>query len=93
MLRCALQEGKAAVILAKYHANGGDERDPLVVFELAQIRHALRMEEEINKSTSFSSLFTVPGNRKRMRLIIAIALFSQWRHEIPFTYSCLILTY
>ncbi|RDB26139.1 Lactose permease [Hypsizygus marmoreus] len=71
-------EGKAASTLAKYHANGGDERDPLVVFEIAQIRHAIRLEEEISKSTSFRSLFASPGNRKRMRLIIAIAVFSQW---------------
>lgn len=75
-----LQEGRAANILAKYHANGGDERDPLVVFEIAQIRHAIRMEEELNASTSFRSLFSTPGNRKRMRLIIAIGLFSQWRY-------------
>ncbi|KXN84749.1 Lactose permease [Leucoagaricus sp. SymC.cos] len=71
-------EGRASVILAKYHANGNDVRDPLVVFEIAQIRHALRMEEEINKSTSYLSLFATPGNRKRMRIIIAIAMFSQW---------------
>lgn len=67
------------MILAKYHANGGDERDPLVVFEMAQIRHALRLEERINKATSYWSLFSTPGNRKRMRLIMAIAVFSQWR--------------
>jgi len=71
-------EGKAAAILAKYHADGGDERDPLVVFELAQIRHAIRMEEEVNKTTSYTSLFSTPGNRRRMRLIFAIAMFSQW---------------
>ncbi|KAJ3567404.1 hypothetical protein NP233_g6387 [Leucocoprinus birnbaumii] len=71
-------EGRASAILAKYHANGNDVRDPLVVFEIAQIRHALRMEEEINKSTSYLSLFSTPGNRKRMRIIIAIAMFSQW---------------
>ncbi|KAG6809901.1 hypothetical protein H0H92_014186 [Tricholoma furcatifolium] len=71
-------EGKAAAILCKYHANGGNERDPLVVFELAQIRHAIRMEEDINSSTSYRSLIATPGNRKRMRLIVAIALFSQW---------------
>ncbi|EKM78879.1 hypothetical protein AGABI1DRAFT_75451 [Agaricus bisporus var. burnettii JB137-S8] len=71
-------EGQASTILAKYHANGDDARDPLVVFEIAQIRHALRMEEEINKNTSYLSLFATPGNRKRMRIIIAIAMFSQW---------------
>lgn len=78
------REGKAAQILAKYHANGGDERDPLVVFELAQIRHAIRMEEEIRDSTSYWYLFATPGNRKRMRIIIAIAIFSQWRFVVLF---------
>lgn len=72
------RESKAAQILAKYHANGGDERDPLVVFEMAQIRHALRLEEKISKTTSYWSLFSTPGNRKRMRIIIAIGVFSQW---------------
>ncbi|KAG7089581.1 hypothetical protein E1B28_011248 [Marasmius oreades] len=71
-------EGKAARIFAKYHANSNDEHDPLVVFEIAQIRHAIRLEQEINKDTSFKSLFATPGNRKRMRIIIAIACFSQW---------------
>jgi len=72
------RESKAARILAKYHANGGDERDPLVVFEMAQIRHALRMENKLNNATSYWSLFSTVGNRKRMRLIMGIAIFSQW---------------
>ncbi|KII85011.1 hypothetical protein PLICRDRAFT_116656 [Plicaturopsis crispa FD-325 SS-3] len=71
-------ESQAARTLARYHANGGDERDPLVVFEMAQIRHALKMEKEISKSTSYLSLLQTSGNRKRVRLIIAIAMFSQW---------------
>ncbi|KAF7336639.1 Hexose transporterarabidopsis thliana mutm-like protein-1 [Mycena venus] len=71
-------ESKAAKILAKYHANGDTEPHPLVQFELAQIRHALRLQEEIDRGTSYWSLFMTPGNRKRMRLIIGIAIFSQW---------------
>lgn len=71
---------EAQKILAKYHANGRDPRDPLVAFEVAQIQQALRLETEIAKSTSYLSLFQTPGNRKRMRLIIGIALFSQWRY-------------
>ena len=73
-----MQEGKAAAVLGKYHGDGG-ERVPLVVFELAQIRHAIRMEEETNTSGSYFSLVSTPGNRRRMRIIIAIAVFSQWR--------------
>ncbi|KAJ7284990.1 general substrate transporter [Mycena rebaudengoi] len=71
-------ESKAAKILSKYHANGTDEPHPLVQFELAQIRHALRLQEEIDRASSYWSLFTTPGNRKRMRIIVAIAIFSQW---------------
>ncbi len=58
----------------------GGDLDPLVTFEMAQIRHAIRMEEDINKSTSYWSLFSIPANRKRIRLIIAVAVFSQWRY-------------
>ncbi|KAJ6619758.1 hypothetical protein B0H10DRAFT_1145983 [Mycena sp. CBHHK59/15] len=71
-------EGKASEILTKYHANGSTEPHPLVQFELAQIRHALRLQEEIDRGASYWSLFATPGNRKRMRIIIAIAIFSQW---------------
>jgi hypothetical protein len=46
---------------------------------MVKILHALRMEEEINKNASFASLFATPGNRKRMRIVLGIALFSQWR--------------
>ena len=73
------KEEKASKVLAKYHANGGNEHDPLVVFEIAQIRHAIKMEAEINRRTSYWSLFSTPGNRKRMMIIMAIAIFSQWR--------------
>ncbi|VDB84795.1 unnamed protein product [Peniophora sp. CBMAI 1063] len=72
------RDGAAARVLARFHANGHDERDPLIVFELAQIRHALKMEKELSKGSSYLTLFSTPGNRKRMRIIIALALFSQW---------------
>ncbi|TDL25883.1 general substrate transporter [Rickenella mellea] len=71
-------EGQAAKVLARYHANGNDERDPLVVFEMAQIRHALKLEKEYASESNYLSLFATPGNRRRMRIIIAIAIFSQW---------------
>lgn len=73
---------EARKILAKYHANSDNIRDPLVAFEVTQIQHALRMEHEISKSTSYLTLFSTPGNRRRMRIIIALALFSQWRYVV-----------
>lgn len=80
VLMMRLQEGKAIQVLARFHANGFDEHDPLVVFEMAQIRHALKLEKEMSKSTSFKALIATPGNRRRMMIIVAIASFSQWRY-------------
>ncbi|KAI0671714.1 general substrate transporter [Trametes maxima] len=71
-------ESRAARALARYHSLTNDERDPLIQFEMAQIRHALKMEKEAATSTSFFTLFATPGNRKRMLIIIALAVFSQW---------------
>ncbi|KAI0300927.1 hypothetical protein BC826DRAFT_991422 [Russula brevipes] len=71
-------EKEAARILARFHAVGFDERDPFVQYEMAQMRHALNMEKRMNKNASFASLFSTPGNRKRMAIILGLALFSQW---------------
>ncbi|KAI0926077.1 hypothetical protein AcV5_008639 [Taiwanofungus camphoratus] len=73
------QEGEAARILTRYHSNGGDEHVPLVVFEMAQIRHAIKLEKKKAASTTFVSLFATPGNRRRMLIVSALAIFSQWR--------------
>lgn len=74
-----LQEGKALRILARFHAIGFDENDPFVRYEVTQIQSALRMEQRIKKNASFSTLFATPGNKKRMRIVLGIAFFSQWR--------------
>ena len=63
-------------ILAYYHTNG-NEQDPLVQFEFAEIRSALEAER-MQKQTGWMQLVRTPGNRRRMRVIIAIAFFSQW---------------
>ena len=72
------RESKAAAVLARFHSLTSDERDPLIQFEMAQIRHALKVEKEASRSTSFTTLFATPGNRKRMLIIVALAVFSQW---------------
>ncbi|CAG7848350.1 Lactose permease [Serendipita indica DSM 11827] len=68
---------EAVKVLTKYHANGR-ERDPLVYFTYGQIREALSMEREISAMTSYATLFKTPGNRRRMRIVLAIGFFSQW---------------
>ncbi|KAG1855317.1 general substrate transporter [Suillus subalutaceus] len=71
-------ESQAARVLAQCHANGGDERNPLVAFEMAQIRHALNLEREFVSGKSYLRCFSTPGNRQRMFTVIWIAVFSQW---------------
>jgi hypothetical protein len=68
---------EARQVICKYHC-GGNAQDPLVEFEMNEIQEALRMEKLANASSSYKSLFTTKGNLKRMRIIIAIAFFSQW---------------
>ncbi|KAG2756560.1 hypothetical protein P692DRAFT_201836183 [Suillus brevipes Sb2] len=82
MLICFLplfsQESKAARVLSQYHASGTSKCEHLVAFEMAQIRHALNIEREIASSPSYLTCFATPGNRRRMFIIVAIAIFSQW---------------
>ena len=74
-----IQESKALRILARFHAIRFDENDPFVRYEVAQIQRALRMEQESKKNASFATLFATSGNKKRMRIVLGIAFFSQWR--------------
>jgi hypothetical protein len=74
-----IQESKALRILARFHAIGYDEYDPFVRYEVAQIQSALKMEQETKKDASFTALFATSGNKKRMRIVLGIAFFSQWR--------------
>lgn len=71
-------ESQAVRILAQYHTDGGDERDPLVTYEMAQIRHSLNLERQFTSGKSYLRCFSTPGNRLRMFTIIWIAVFSQW---------------
>jgi sugar porter (SP) family MFS transporter len=71
------KDEQAIAIITKYHC-GGDSSDPLVEFEYNEIKEALRIEKEANRGSSYKALFTTRGNLKRMRVIIAIAFFSQW---------------
>ncbi|EJU00892.1 hexose transporter [Dacryopinax primogenitus] len=68
---------KALNILAYYHGRG-NEQDPLVQFEYNEIKEAIALDKEIAKNVGWLTLFSTPGNRRRMRIIIAIAFFSQW---------------
>ncbi|KAG8688318.1 hypothetical protein FRC11_005641 [Ceratobasidium sp. 423] len=73
------REEEAVRVLAKYHAlDRGNIHDELVQFEREEIKEALRLEAEAAQNTSYLSLLRTPGNRRRLRIVVAIAFFSQW---------------
>ncbi|KAJ8586123.1 general substrate transporter [Rhizopogon salebrosus TDB-379] len=71
------KEERALQILAYYHANG-NAQDPLVEYEFEVIKAAITFDREVAANVGWLSLVKNPGNRKRMRIIIALAVFSQW---------------
>jgi len=71
------KEEQALKTLAYYHASG-NQNDPLVQYEFEEIKAAIALDREVAASVGWTTLFRTPGNRRRMRIIIAIAFFSQW---------------
>ncbi|EIW63670.1 hexose transporter [Trametes versicolor FP-101664 SS1] len=71
------REEQALRVLAYYHANG-NRTDALVEYEFEEIRAAIRFDKEVAANVGWSSFFKTPGNRRRLRIMIAIAFFSQW---------------
>nr|AAT91253.1 hexose transporter [Paxillus involutus] len=71
------REAEALQTLAYYHADGNDQ-DPLVQYEFEEIRAALQFDRTVASNVGWKSLIATPGNRKRMRIIVALAFFSQW---------------
>jgi len=68
---------QALNILAYYHADGNRE-DPLVRYEFEEIKAAIELDRQVAATVGWKTLFATPGNRRRMRIIIALAFFSQW---------------
>lgn len=52
--------------------------DPLVEYEFEEIRAAIRFDKEVAANVGWLSLVKTPGNRRRLRIMVAIAFFSQW---------------
>ncbi|KAF8633809.1 hypothetical protein AX15_001250 [Amanita polypyramis BW_CC] len=71
------KEAEALQTLAYYHADG-NEQDPLVQYEFEEIKSAMATDRETNTGVGWLTLFKTPGNRKRMRIVLALAFFSQW---------------
>ncbi|KAF9445992.1 general substrate transporter [Macrolepiota fuliginosa MF-IS2] len=71
------REEQALKTLAYYHARG-NAQDPLVEFEFEEIKAAIAFDRDVASNVGWLSLIKSPGNRRRMRIIIALAFFSQW---------------
>lgn len=52
--------------------------DPLVQYEYEEIRSAIEFDKTVAANVGWKSFITKAGNRKRLRIIVAIAFFSQW---------------
>ncbi|KAK7041446.1 hypothetical protein VNI00_009312 [Paramarasmius palmivorus] len=86
------REAEALRTLAYYHADG-NENDPLVRYEFEEIKAAIEFDRTVASNVGYKSLFTTKGNLKRMRIIIALAFFSQWSgNGLPSYYLNRILT-
>jgi hypothetical protein len=68
---------EAHAVLARYHANG-DREDPLVLFELQEIREAIEAEHAATEGVGYSAFLKTRGNRHRLAILIMVGLFSQW---------------
>ncbi|KAG2008457.1 hexose transporter [Coprinopsis cinerea AmutBmut pab1-1] len=68
---------QALKTLAYYHADGNED-DPLVKYEFEEIKSSVSLDSEVAKNIGWKTLFSTRGNLRRMRIIIALAFFSQW---------------
>lgn len=71
------RDEQARRVITKFHC-GGDSSDPLVDFEMTEIKTAIDLETQADRGSSWKYLFTNKGNLRRLRVIIAISFFSQW---------------
>jgi hypothetical protein len=65
---------KAHQIIAKYHANG-DMEDPMVQFEMAEMRASIQLNEQKGR---WKDLIATKGNRYRVFICLACGVFSQF---------------
>lgn len=64
-------------MLAKFHANG-DESDPLVNYEFAEICETIQREKEAAAGSSWSEFFRTRGNRHRFAICLLVGIMIQW---------------
>ncbi|KAB2111287.1 hypothetical protein AG0111_0g404 [Alternaria gaisen] len=67
---------EALAVFSRWHGEG-DENDEFVQLEFAEVRAAIALDKEQDR-TNWSDFLKTKGNRKRIIIITAIGFFSQW---------------
>lgn len=67
---------EAFEILVKHHGDG-DYNDPLVLAEYWEMDRTLKAEREVT-STGLRLFISTPANRKRLAILVTLAVFGQW---------------
>lgn len=75
---------EAKNILAKYHANGKQD-DEYVLFEYFEISETIEREKRFAK-LSWTEFVRSSGNRKRLAILVMVAVFSMWTGSQMITY-------
>lgn len=76
---------EAMQMLGHYHADG-NEHDPIVQFEYAEMKETIRLELLAKRASTYTDFFKSRGNRYRLAIIISLGLFSQWSGNALFSY-------
>jgi MFS family permease len=63
-------------VFTRWHGEGNEE-DEFVQLEYAEVRAAIELDKQSGQ-TGWSDFFKTKGNRKRIGIITAIGIFSQW---------------
>lgn len=71
-------------ILATWHA-GGDVRNATVQFEFREIKETIRVENDVDRATSYLDFFRTKGNRWRLAIIISLGVISQYSGNAVFS--------
>ena len=50
----------------------------MVIYEFEEIKAAINFDRTVASNVGWKSFVTKKGNLKRLRIIVAIAFFSQW---------------
>ncbi|KAM0325041.1 hypothetical protein ACHAQA_007578 [Verticillium albo-atrum] len=79
------RDDEARALLIKHHA-AGDENSTLVVHEMAQIRDAVRTENNSEKRPTMKKMLSSPANRRRLLISAMVGVAAQWSGNTVVSY-------